>query len=75
MQGDETVTWAIVEQSLYKDFGPVYVNRGTWAGSTVLRSEYANRPHCDLCGPFRGSRLRLMPSGEWRCKGCDEEDS
>jgi hypothetical protein len=32
------------------------------------------RPHCDLCGPFRGSFLRRMPSGEYRCRGCDEEN-
>ena len=32
-----------------------------------------HRPFCDLCGPFRGRFLRKLLSGEWRCRGCDEE--
>ena len=31
------------------------------------------RPHCDMCGPFASRFLRRLPSGEWRCEGCDKE--
>ena len=45
------------------------------------RKDYHDRPFCDLCGPFRGRRLRKIPpitnydppDGNWRCQGCDEE--
>jgi hypothetical protein len=37
----------------------------------------SQRPHCDMCGPFRGAFLRPVGRDEfgqiWRCEGCDRE--
>lgn len=57
--------------SWYQDFGQPYRR---WKGSSsVLSDDYAQRPFCDLCGPFRGRYLRLRSGQTWCCLGCDQE--
>lgn len=39
-----------------------------------------NTPFCDLCGPFRTNRVRKVGrpdefGQEYRCSGCDKEES
>jgi hypothetical protein len=61
--------------------GLVSVSPGR-GGSTCARGQamarWINRPHCDLCGPFRGRYLMALGWDEYgriyRCKGCIEED-
>jgi len=54
-------------QGKYADYGP------RPAAGQPPSITYANRPHCDMCGPFRGRYLRRMLDGEYRCFGCDRE--
>ena len=56
----------------YTDHGPnPYKNGNT---PTARESSlWANRPFCDLCGPWRGRYLRSIGHGEYRCRGCDNE--
>ena len=43
-------------------------------GAQHKRDTYPERPFCDLCGPWRGRLMVKLVSGEWRCKGCHEEE-
>ena len=62
------------DQGYYQDFGappsPDKPRRNR------ASDKYTGRPHCDMCGAFRGRYLRRLPmsDGEWRCRGCDNED-
>jgi len=64
----------------YTDYGPnpytpVNAERfRTMIGRVRRETAWRNRPFCDMCGPFRGRYLRLMGSGEYRCRGCDREN-
>ena len=63
----------LLEESIYHDFGPKLDRDGKF------RKEWLDRPHCDMCGPFRGRYLREYPDPgyagtSWRCRGCDEEE-
>jgi ribosomal protein L37AE/L43A len=33
-----------------------------------------SRPYCDLCGPFASRFMRKLVTGDWRCRGCDDEN-
>lgn len=60
----------------YQYFGPPKATKGTWRG-VAWNIRYLDRPHCDMCGPFRGCFLRYLGHDEfgpvYRCRGCDEE--
>lgn len=58
----------------YTDYGPNPNAQVDRQSSTAARSAWANRPMCDMCGPFRGRYLRPIGQGEHRCFGCDAED-
>ena len=59
----------------YRDYGPAVRKTKGHAPHPTLT--WMNRPHCDLCGPFRGRFLRSVGRdayGEiYRCRGCDDE--
>jgi hypothetical protein len=57
---------------MYEDYGPA--QRMSRSARVLLpTARWIARPHCDMCGPFRGRYLRKTHSGEYRCRGCDEE--
>lgn len=61
---------------MYQDFGPAKIRHN--GHGELSNPKFRNRPHCELCGPFRGRYLRRAGSDEfgtlWRCERCDNED-
>lgn len=60
----------------YVDFGPATQRRR--GHMEIITQQWRNRPHCTLCGPFRGRFLRKAGEDEfgtlWHCYRCDYED-
>ncbi len=67
---------------MYIDYGPKPTPKANettedFHARARRMGKWINRPFCEMCGPFRGRRIRQSGHDEfgpvYRCEGCDNE--